>query len=177
MPCSCRLAANSSQVSVQGYSVICYLNVLLSARLKRWCALCILEVGRRRGDRHGVIVFPDVDVGELRLVDIAAHQGRRHTQLLAGLILGEQAGIPAVDTQGLVKLLVSGDDVIEAPHQVISEIRDNLVVDGLFPAAQVRHEDVLSVDELSRLRRGPVAALRDTHNLTGDAEVLKDGIP
>ena len=75
--------------SVQGYSVICYLNVLLSARLKRWCALCILEVGRRRGDRHGVIVFPDVDVGELRLVDIAAHQGRRHTQLLAGLILGE----------------------------------------------------------------------------------------
>ena len=35
----------------------------------------------------------------------------------------------------------------------------------------------MGIDELSRLRRGPVAALRDTHNLTGDAEVLKDGIP
>ena len=75
--------------AVQGYSVICYLNILLSARLKRWCALCILEVGCRRGDRHRVIILPDVDVGELRLVDVAAHQGRRHTQLLAGLILGE----------------------------------------------------------------------------------------
>ena len=51
------------------------------------------------------------------------------------------------------------------------------MIDGLLPAVQPRHKDILGIDELSRLGGGPVGALGNAHDLTGYAEVLKDGVP
>ena len=50
------------------------------------------------------------------------------------------------------------------------------MIDRLFPAAQVRHEYVLSVDELGRLAGGPVTTLSNAHDLPRHAKMLQDGV-
>ena len=63
------------------------------------------------------------------------------------------------------------------PYKIIAIERQNLCIDGFFPAVEPWHDDVLGVDVLSRFARGSVAALRDAHDFTRNTKMLKHGIP
>ena len=162
---------------IKRLSLVGNLDLLLASGFERWSPLRVLEVGRCRRYLCRVIILVDIDIGELGLVDVSADLAGRHPQLLAGLVLGKQTGVPAVQANGLVELLVSGHDVVEVPHKVITEPRDKLVVDGLLTTPQDGHEDVLGVDELRRFTGGAVTTLRNTHDLPGHPVVLKCSVP
>ena len=132
------------------------------------------QVGRHL---RRVIVGADEHIGNGDLETVTAGLAGFHAQQFACFILGQKPGIPAVNAFGLVKFLRARDHIIKMPDKIIAIERQNLCIDGFFPAVEPWHDDVLGIDVLSRFARGSVAALRDAHDFTRNTKMLKHGIP
>ena len=147
--------------------------ILIVRDLDFICAF-LHQVGRHL---RRVIVGADEHIGNGDLETVTAGLAGFHAQQFAGFILGQKPGIPAVNAFGLVELLRARDHIIKMPYKIIAIERQNLCIDGFFPAVEPWHDDVLGVDVLSRFARGSVAALRDAHDFTRNTKMLKHGIP
>ena len=97
--------------------------------------LAVLQVRHAARNGYGVFVRSNKDVGESRLVYVAACPGRWHIQKLAGLVFGDEPCVPSVNGFHLVELLVSRHDVVVAPDEVVAEKREKLLVYGVLASA------------------------------------------
>ena len=96
--------------------------------------------------------------------------------MAGGLVFCEEACIPPVEGPRLIKFLVAGNDVIKAPNEVIAKVGKKLLVDSLLSALEIRHQNILCIDEQRRFAGCPVAAFGNAHDLPGHTEMLQNRI-
>ena len=129
-----------------------------------------MEHGLR--DRSRVIALGQEQVVDGDLEHVAA-LGVGKVKQLAGLVLRNQPCIVGVQRLGLVEVLVIGNHRVKAPHQSISEHREELLVDGLLTCLNPGCEHVLGVNVLGCVCGGAVAVFGDAHDFSRHTEVFQ----